>query len=187
MAVEKHAQQTGVFVVILFFRRGFLVVGFVCAIFVFVVVFVLPLADLFEAVGEESGFDAEEALKAPLGGGHLVDEEGFELALGLVLGDERGEEVEVLGAVLDGEDGLAGEEAVADGIEAGAGVGAAGLLLAIFRHFGGGSFAGSVLSGFRRAWGRRVTDGESGCFVAGVGDGDGEWWSPAQGAERLRS
>jgi hypothetical protein len=64
-ALAKDAQQTGVFVVFLFWRKGFGVVGFVCAIFFFVCVVVLVVtafrfADLFEA---------------PLGGGHLVGEE----------------------------------------------------------------------------------------------------------------
>ena len=106
----------------------------------------IHLTDLTEAAGEETGLDAGEALEAPLRGGHLVDQEGFQRALGLVLGFEGGEELEVLGAVLDGEDDLAGEQAVAEGVEAGAGLAVGG--------FGPGGMPGVFAVGVDLALGR---------------------------------
>jgi hypothetical protein len=84
VSVEQDAKQAGVLVELLVRgeRGGRLVV---------ILLLVLNLADLFEAADEEAGLDAGEALEAPLGGGHLVDQEGFQRAFGLVLGLECGE------------------------------------------------------------------------------------------------
>jgi hypothetical protein len=48
----------------------------------------------------------------------LVDQEGLRGAIGPVFGFEGGEEIEVGGAVLVGQDGVAGQQAVADGVAA---------------------------------------------------------------------
>jgi len=124
VSVEQDAEQAGVLVELLVRGEGG---GGLLVVILLVVVLVLELADFFEAADEEAGLDAGEALEAPLGGGHLVDQVGFERAFRLVLGFEGGEELEVLGAVLDGEDDLAGEQAVADGVGAGAGLAFGGL------------------------------------------------------------
>ena len=81
----------------------------------------LLVLDALDAGLEEAGLHADEALDAPLGGGHLPDEEGLDGILGLELGFERSEEFGVGLLVLLGQDGIVGGEAVADGVEAGAG------------------------------------------------------------------
>jgi hypothetical protein len=140
VSVEQDAEQAGVLVELLVGgeRGGRLLV-------VILLFLVLHLADFFEAADEEAGLDAGEALEAPLGGGHLVDQAGFERAFGLVLGFEGGEQLEVLGAVLDGEDDLAGEQAVADGVGAGAAL--------AFRGFGPGGMPGIFAVGVDLAFG----------------------------------
>ena len=82
----------------------------------------LAFAGLFERVLEVAGFDAGEAGEAPLGVGYAGEEELLDGALGVVLGGEGVlEGLEIL-LVLDGEGGVLGEEAVAEGVEAGAGL-----------------------------------------------------------------
>jgi hypothetical protein len=76
----------------------------------------LPFADVLELGGDEAGFDAGKAAETPLGGGDVADQQLFEGCGGLEAGFEGGEELEELGGVLFGEDGLAGEEAVARGV-----------------------------------------------------------------------
>ena len=82
----------------------------------------LAFAGLFEGVLEVAGFDAGEAGEAPLGVGHAREEALLGGALGLVLGGEGVLEGLELLLVLDGEGGVLGEEAVAEGVEAGAGL-----------------------------------------------------------------
>ena len=82
----------------------------------------VPLGDMGRLGVEEAGLDAEEARHAELGAGNLLDQVGFFGADGLVLGFEAGEESEERFAVLFGEDAGAGQEAVADGVEGGAGL-----------------------------------------------------------------
>jgi hypothetical protein len=77
---------------------------------------VLPAGD------HETSRDTLETLEAPLGGGHLLDEESFDGAFGRVPVFEGGVEFEVGLLVLFGKDEVAGEQAVADGVEAGAGL-----------------------------------------------------------------
>jgi hypothetical protein len=64
----------------------------------------------------------------------LQEEKFFERSGGLVLGLEGGDEVEVLGAVFFRDHGFAGAEAVAEGIDGGAGL--------AFRGLGAGRAAG---------------------------------------------
>jgi len=80
---------------------------------------------------EHAGFDAGNALQAPLGGGHLLDEEFFEGADGLEVFFERSLELEEGAGVFARKNGVAGEEAVFDGIAAGGGF--------AFRGFGAGA------------------------------------------------
>jgi len=85
-------------------QAGFLVVGAV-----------LDQAHLFQAVGHEAALDANHAAEAPLGPGHLAEAALLGFVGGAVDGAEAAEEGLELGGVLDGEDGIAGGEAVGPG------------------------------------------------------------------------
>jgi hypothetical protein len=92
-------------------------------------------ANLLQAREIDAVLDAAEAAETPLGGGQLLDELIFEPAGGLVLGEDFGEEGEKLAGILITEDDLAGQQAVASGVERGAGLpggrGGAGALAGI--------------------------------------------------------
>jgi hypothetical protein len=81
----------------------------------------LPLGVMGRLGDQAAELDTIESRHAEVGGGNLLDQEGLFGADGLVLGFEVGEESEELFAVLSGEDAGAGQEAVADGVERGAG------------------------------------------------------------------
>jgi hypothetical protein len=76
---------------------------------------VLDQAHLFQAVGHEAALDANHAAEAPLGPGHLAEAALLGFVGGAVDGAEAAEEGLELGGVLDGEDGIAGGEAVGPG------------------------------------------------------------------------
>jgi hypothetical protein len=94
-----------------------------------------------EAEADEVGFDEAEALEAPLGVDHLVDEVVFGGGLGLVFGQERvAEDFELLGVFVEEEGGLG---------EGGARVGAGGDALCVETGLGLGfgdlvKFAGEI-------------------------------------------
>ena len=66
--------------------------------------------------GEEAGLQAGEAAHAPLGVGDLTDEFEFEGVGGLDVGFEGGELAVEVGGVLAGQDGIASEESVFEGV-----------------------------------------------------------------------
>ena len=68
---------------------------------------------------EHAGFDAGNALQAPIGGGDLQDEQFFKGANGLKVVLEGGKEFEEDLIVLAGDGDIAGEEAVLEGVAAG--------------------------------------------------------------------
>jgi hypothetical protein len=73
---------------------------------------VLDLAGAFQAIGVEAALDAGHAAEAPVGPGHLAEAELLSFVGGLEGGAEAVEEGLEFGGVLDGEDGVAGGEAV---------------------------------------------------------------------------
>ena len=76
------------------------------------------VAEIVEAIGDEAGFDAGDAAEAPVGGGHLTDEELLGGVLGLELGTEALEQFLKFLPVLLGQDDGAGNEAVFLGVDA---------------------------------------------------------------------
>jgi len=70
---------------------------------------------------EHAGFDAGNALQAPVGGGHLLDQEFLEGAGGVEVFFEGSLELKEGVGVFVGENGVSGEETVFDGIAAGGG------------------------------------------------------------------
>jgi hypothetical protein len=79
------------------------------------------LVGIEEAVGEDGGFDARDALQAPFGVGDLADQGAFEGGGGLEVGVKVGEELLELGGVLAGDDGVVGAEAVLESVLGGGG------------------------------------------------------------------
>ena len=73
---------------------------------------ILDQAHLFQAIGHEAALDADHAAETPLGPGHLAEAALLGLVGGAVSGAEAGQEGLELGGVLDGEEGVAGGEAV---------------------------------------------------------------------------
>ena len=95
VAVEGDAQKQGVFLV-KGFRAGF---GFRLVI--------REVANGFRGlVVNEADFGAQEEAVLPVGDGELLDEELLGGSRGLVLGEERGEELGELGVFLSVEDGV---------------------------------------------------------------------------------
>ena len=93
--------------------------------------FVGVLFDAFHRLDIELGFDDGEALEAPLGGDHFVDQVEFGGAVGAELIEVGREELVEFGGVLGGQDQRLGGEAVLEGVlgralQAGFGFGAAG-------------------------------------------------------------
>jgi len=113
------------------------------------------VVDIFGVVDqaqlEEAGFHGADAGEAPGGHDDLVDQEGFQGAGGLKLFLEGGLELVELLAVLDGNDGALGGEAVLGGVAAGGGLALGG--------FGAGGLEGVAAIGF---------DLFLGCHGAGV-------------------
>jgi hypothetical protein len=153
---EGRAEDEGIAVVQLFGGGG--VHGLV------LLLLEVPAADALGAADEDAGFDAQEAAKAPLGGGHLANQEFLEGAGGSELGFEGGEEIAEVGCVLFGEDGFAGEQAVEGGVLGGAG-------LAVFGG-GPGAEAGVALVGCDLALGWHIGPPWS---RVGGGRGVGPW------------
>jgi len=132
VAPEDAAEEAGVLVVLLI-GLGVGGVGFRGVEFE-------VLAQVVEAVGDEAGFEAGDAAEAPVGGGHLEDEEALEGSLGLVFGAEGVHELLELLAVLFGQDhGARGGEAVAGGVAADGGL--------AFGGFGAGAALGIAAVG----------------------------------------
>jgi hypothetical protein len=73
---------------------------------------VLDQAHLFQAVGVEAALDANHAAETPLGPGHLAEAALLGFVGGAVSGAQAGQEGLKFGGVLDGEEGVAGAEAV---------------------------------------------------------------------------
>ena len=71
---------------------------------------------------EEAVFDADEAAEAPVGGSDLVDQDLLLGGGGIELVVEGGEELEEVRGGLVGQNGVAGEEAMFEGVEAGLGL-----------------------------------------------------------------
>ena len=80
------------------------------------VVFPGGMAGAGADVGDEAGLDAAETAQTPLGVGDLSDELEFEGVLGEDVLFELLELAVVLGGVLVGHDGVAGEEAVFEAV-----------------------------------------------------------------------
>ena len=98
---------------------------------------------VFHVLDVELGFDDGEALEAPLGGNHFVDQVGLGGAVGLELVEVGTEELIEFGGILGGQDqGLGGEavfESVLRGaLAAGFGFGAAGFCAIDASGFGFG-------------------------------------------------
>jgi hypothetical protein len=102
------------------------------------------LAEVVEAGGNETFFDAGDAAEAPLGGGHLGDEELLEIVGGLEADAEGVEELLEFARVLLREDGVAGEESVLAGVAAAAGL--------AWRGLGAGAALGVLTIGGELAW-----------------------------------
>ena len=88
---------------------------------------------VFDVLDVELGLDYGEALEAPFGGDHFVDQVEFGGAVGLELIEVGGEGLVEFGGVLGGEDQGLGGEAMFEGIlggalQAGFGFRAAGIL-----------------------------------------------------------
>jgi hypothetical protein len=102
-----------------------------------------------EAEFEEAGFDAAEADELPLGHDDLVDEGGFEGAVGLELFEEGDAEFVEIRFDFANDDGVFGGEAMLEGIEANGGLAfggfGAGAQLGV-AAIGGELFAGSHLN-----------------------------------------
>lgn len=75
------------------------------------------VAELGDAVLEQACFERAQAAEAPGGHGHLLDEQDFSGACGLVFGEKRVEQFLKFVGILAGEDGGLGSEAVAQGVE----------------------------------------------------------------------
>jgi hypothetical protein len=134
---------------------------------------------LIEEPVEEAGFHAAEAAEAPGGHDHLLDEEGFRGADGLVVVLEGLLDSLEFGFLLGFDDGVLGGEAVAEGIEANGGLTLGGLgagaelgvpAIGFDLQFGGHNGAGS----FRR----KLRQGVAPPMVAG-----GEWVAARGGRE----
>ncbi len=69
-----------------------------------------------EGSGKEASFQAREATHAPLGVGDLADQFGFQRVGRLDVGFEGRELTVEVGRVLTGQDGIAGEESVFEGV-----------------------------------------------------------------------
>jgi len=98
---------------------------------------------VFDVLDVELGFDYGEALEAPFGGDHFVDQVEFGGAVGLELIEVGGEELLEFVGVLGGQDEGLGSEAVFDcvlggALAAGFGFGAAGFCAVDAGGFGFG-------------------------------------------------
>jgi hypothetical protein len=113
--LEDAGQQPGVSVVLLFGseRGGGRRIGFVG-------IPEIPFAELVHVDHVTAGLDTGEALPAEPGPSHVLDQEGFFGADGLVLDFEGGEESEERGALILEDGGVADQEVAAVRVERGA-------------------------------------------------------------------
>ena len=80
-----------------------------------------PVALVGEGSGKEAGLQAREPAHAPLGVGDLADKFEFEGVGGLDVGFEGRKLAVEVGGVLAGQDGIAGEESMFEGVLCNAG------------------------------------------------------------------
>jgi len=116
--------------------------------------------DAVDGFDKELGFDAGDAVEAPLSGDHFMDEVEFDGADGAELLEVGGEEGVEVGGVFGGEDEGLGTQSVLEGILGGAGAAGFG--------FGAAGFCAVDAGGLGFGWHEgRIRDGRGARRMAG--------------------